>query len=249
MIKTKCNCCNKVVMKDNNQYRKFKHHYCSRSCAAKMNNKKHKKEMPRCLFCSNYCTHRNNKYCSHKCIIANKDNKMYKKWKEGTLSCYNYTSGNLNKWIRTFIINKYNNKCAKCGWNKVNVTTNKSPLEVHHIDGDYKNNNENNLICLCPNCHSLTENYKNNNGGNGRVNRTRKKTTGFKNFCIDCHTGCSISAIRCRKCFKKTIISKKPTRKQLISDINKMNNNISAVGRKYGVSDNSVRKWIKTYNI
>lgn len=34
------------------------------------------------------------------------------------------------------------------------------PLELHHIDGNNKNNNLNNLQLLCPNCHALTNNYR-----------------------------------------------------------------------------------------
>lgn len=36
-------------------------------------------------------------------------------------------------------------------------------LEVHHKDGDKKNNTEENLILLCPNCHSYTDNYGSKN--------------------------------------------------------------------------------------
>lgn len=32
-------------------------------------------------------------------------------------------------------------------------------MNVDHIDGDATNNSEDNLQLLCPNCHSLTENY------------------------------------------------------------------------------------------
>jgi predicted HNH restriction endonuclease len=35
----------------------------------------------------------------------------------------------------------------------------RSPLEIHHKDGSKKNNSEDNLDLLCPNCHSLTFNY------------------------------------------------------------------------------------------
>lgn len=35
----------------------------------------------------------------------------------------------------------------------------KIPLEVHHIDGNKLNNENKNLVLLCPNCHSLTDNY------------------------------------------------------------------------------------------
>lgn len=37
--------------------------------------------------------------------------------------------------------------------------------------GNYKNNIESNLTLLCPNCHSLTENYGSLNIGNGRRSR------------------------------------------------------------------------------
>ena len=37
-----------------------------------------------------------------------------------------------------------------------------------HIDGNSKNNKEENLTLLCPNCHSLTKTYKGANRGNGR---------------------------------------------------------------------------------
>ena len=37
----------------------------------------------------------------------------------------------------------------------------------------------------------------------------------------------------------------RPSYEQLIDDIK--NSNYSAVGRKYGVSDNAIRKWIKKY--
>ena len=52
--------------------------------------------------------------------------------------------------------------------------TNKCPLQIHHIDGNYKNNSEENLELLCPNCHSLTHNYGTLNKGNGRDYRYKK---------------------------------------------------------------------------
>lgn len=38
-----------------------------------------------------------------------------------------------------------------------------TPLELHHIDGDRKNNQLENLSLLCPNCHALTGNYRGKN--------------------------------------------------------------------------------------
>lgn len=33
-------------------------------------------------------------------------------------------------------------------------------LELHHKDGDASNNSKDNLQLLCPNCHSITNNYR-----------------------------------------------------------------------------------------
>ncbi len=37
------------------------------------------------------------------------------------------------------------------------------PLELHHVDGNNKNNNITNLQILCPNCHSMTTNFRASN--------------------------------------------------------------------------------------
>ena len=42
-----------------------------------------------------------------------------------------------------------------------------------HIDGNYMNNKEENLILLCPNCHSLTQTYKGANRNHGRQGRNK----------------------------------------------------------------------------
>ena len=60
-------------------------------------------------------------------------------------------------------------KCECCGmeeWMQKPI-----PLEVHHNDGDPLNNEIENLMLLCPNCHALTENYRgrNINQGNHKV--------------------------------------------------------------------------------
>ncbi len=115
-----------------------------------------------------------NKYCSVKCQKEYEYINFIKKWKEGE------TSGmrgeyQLSMHIKTYLLKKYNNQCARCGWGETNQYTGKIPLEIEHIDGNYKNNKEENLIVLCPNCHSLTSTYKGANYNHGR--KTRKKYT------------------------------------------------------------------------
>ena len=115
-----------------------------------------------------------NKYCSVKCQKEYEYMNFIKKWKEGE------TSGmrgeyQLSMHIKTYLLEKYNNQCARCGWGETNQYTGKIPLEIEHIDGNYKNNKEENLIVLCPNCHSLTSTYKGANYNHGR--KTRKKYT------------------------------------------------------------------------
>lgn len=52
-------------------------------------------------------------------------------------------------------------KCESCGLEE--WLNQKIPLEVHHIDGDHKNNALDNLQLLCPNCHALTKNWRGRN--------------------------------------------------------------------------------------
>ena len=49
--------------------------------------------------------------------------------------------------------------CEQCNlttWNGSPI-----PLELHHKNGNNKDNNLANLMLLCPNCHALTNNYRN----------------------------------------------------------------------------------------
>ena len=53
-------------------------------------------------------------------------------------------------------------KCEKCGlseWKRKKI-----PLELHHKDGNVKNNELNNLEILCLNCHAQTKNYRSKRG-------------------------------------------------------------------------------------
>lgn len=125
----------------------------------------------KCLNCNNKIKYKN-KYCSNACQKEFEYKRYINEWKNGLQSGLKGEYQISNN-IKTYLFKKYNNKCAKCGWGEKNIYTNKIPLEVEHIDGNYKNNNEENLTLLCPNCHSLTSTYKGANLNHGRKNRKK----------------------------------------------------------------------------
>jgi len=153
-------------------YKKF----CDNSCAASYNNK-HRivKEIKICINCGKIILSKNaKKYCCKKCQFDYKKKILIEKWKNGETNGISSSIGDIARYIRKYIFEKYDNKCARCGWHEINPYTNKIPLQVEHIDGNYANNKEENLILLCPSCHSLTPTYGARNKGNGRP-RYKKK--------------------------------------------------------------------------
>ncbi|MGM9882435.1 MAG: HNH endonuclease [Bacilli bacterium] len=124
-----------------------------------------------CIYC-NKKINSHNKYCSISCQKKYEYETYINEWKNGKRDGMR-GKYQISSHIQHYLYEKYNYSCAKCGWNKVNPYTGKSPLEIEHIDGNYLNNTEKNLILLCPNCHSLTATYKGANKGNGRKGRNK----------------------------------------------------------------------------
>lgn len=66
--------------------------------------------------------------------------------------------------------------------------------------------------------------------------------------CIDCGKKISSNAIRCPECDKlRRRIIERPDAETLLKDI--ATNGFVAVGKKYGVTDNAIRKWCKFYGL
>ena len=125
-----------------------------------------------CVYCNKILTNHQYKYCAIKCQFDYQYREYIHNWKGGKLN--NIQTRNISKYLRRYLLEKSKGKCSQCGWNKVNPITKRSALEVDHKDGNSENNSELNLRILCPNCHSLTTNFKNLNKGMGRKWRIEK---------------------------------------------------------------------------
>lgn len=115
-------------------------------------NKDTSKAIRHCLNCGKELDYSAKKYCSNDCQAQYEYSSYIERWKNGE------ESGNV----------------SRCGWGEVNSFTKLVPLQVHHIDGNCINNNEDNLQLLCPNCHSLTDTYGSLNANSSRAYRRQK---------------------------------------------------------------------------
>ncbi len=74
--------------------------------------------------------------------------------------------------VKKHLIKTRGDKCEECGFDKKSPDG-RSIIQMDHIDGDYLNNNLDNLKLLCPNCHAMTPTYGSLNKKSGR--RYRKQ--------------------------------------------------------------------------
>jgi len=140
-------------------------------------------------------------------------------------------------------------KCESCGLNE--WLGDKIPLELDHIDGDHYNNQINNLRILCPNCHAKTPTYRGKNKKNknsqaiknkNQINITKKIYN--CSFCgIELKGKCKTGL--CNVCYSKSQRKvERPPKEKLLIEIQQTS--YVAVGKKYNVSDNAIRKWLKS---
>jgi hypothetical protein len=145
-----------------------KNKFCSKSCSSTYNNKL--RSMTKlCLNCDGIITGSGKKYCSAKCQNSYQRKIIFDKIELGEHKSLD------SRIYKDYLIGLYGEKCMKCEWACVNENSNTIPLELHHIDCNPDNNKSDNLELLCPNCHSLTKNWKGITSGDGRFSRRREQ--------------------------------------------------------------------------
>lgn len=129
--------------------------------------------------------------------------------------------------------------------------------EIHHLDFDRSNNQLDNILVLEKSQHTKLHMWLRNgapgwkHSGSNRVNsgKSKEKTS---IYCLGCAK--LLSRKQTKFCSKQCAGRaesrrkvKRPGCSQLKKDLAKLS--WGAVGRKYGVSDNAVRKWARSYGL
>lgn len=127
------------------------------------------------------------------------------------------------------------NKCEnpECGlseWHGKPIS-----LQIHHINGIHNDNRLENLMLLCPNCHSQTDTYAGKNSN-------RENTTKYTNKKM------SIKKEEWDK-IKENVWKKNHPSKETLINIFKECGSFVKMGKIYGVSDKAITKWFKHYNM
>ena len=166
----------------------------------------------------------------------NTKDKFLSQLKNGTCTL---KSSKILQYLIQYGIKKYT--CEKCGidtWNGNLIT-----LELHHKNGNHKDNNLENLEILCPNCHSQTENFRFKN----KAHIHNGDDVG-RDICTFCNKNYKLSSAKmCLECRKKEREKNIPPKETIKALIRK--NPFTVIARMYGVSDNAIRKWCKKYEL
>jgi hypothetical protein len=122
-------------------------------------------------------------------------------------------------------------------------------LILDHINGVPTDNRMENLRIVCPNCAATLETHC------GRKNKLERESRSCarcgKKFMPKyvshryCSQICGVRGKRSRAPAPEKRKVPRPSYEQLKADLQTMS--FCAVGRKYGVSDNAIRKWLRWY--
>lgn len=210
-----------------------------------------------------------------KCNTCNIDkplNLYYKNHKFECKKCFSYRTVLRLRKIKQQCVNYKGGKCVQCGYNKYI-----GAIEFHHLDPTQKDfgiaQNQKNFgeshkkeldkcVALCSNCHRIEHERLKSGESSGLeqietspiVSTINKEPQLIeerrvnKRKCIDCDDYISKkSKGRCMKCsrLKSRKVKNRPKKEDLENDIKELG--YVGTGKKYGVSDNSIRKWLKRY--
>ncbi len=128
-----------------------------------------------CVNCGKTPARKNYTYCSNQCQMDFQHAEYIRRWKKGEVDdIRGIRATSISSRLVRHLRELYGESCTLCGWKERSIYTGRVPLEIDHIDGNSDNNIEANLRLICPNCHSLTANFRNLNKGNGRSWRRAK---------------------------------------------------------------------------
>ena len=137
-------------------------------------------------------------------------------------------------------------ECELCGQGE-NWRGRRIGLILDHINGIRDDNRFENLRIVCPNCAAGLDTHC---GRKNRLEPTRKCAGCNANFRPKlpsqryCSTRCGFRSPGPRGPRPELRKCERPPLEQLLAEIDELG--YSAVGRQYGVSDNAIRKWVRT---
>jgi hypothetical protein len=133
-------------------------------------------------------------------------------------------------------------ECSVCRISEWNGK--KLPLHIDHTDGDRSNNEPDNVRLICPNCHSQCDTSTSSRSTSYELwSRPVLDEKAPDEESEDPVPFCMTEARK--EAYAKRRTTLRPTLDVLLCEVEELG--FSAVGRKYGVSDNAIRKWIKHY--
>ena len=128
--------------------------------------------------------------------------------------------------------------CELCGQDE-NWKGKKMSLILDHKNGIRNDNRLVNLRIVCPNCNATLETHCGKQGKNKCAGCSKLKPLPRKYCSIECYRKYGTQRL-----MTKTRKVNRPAHKDLVAELKKTS--YLAVSKKYGVSDNAIRKWIKT---